>query len=215
MAICHLTCWVLSLQGHFTTQASSFIIFWGYTSGVKLLTENKGKGVTYWPRGLKLDDAVWESRRHRKRRASLISAALLVQNRRDRSWSFLSSARQEKGTKPVSGLRRPLHLDEKRRCSSRSSGGSSSSAEVCKLCDSTRQTELFRPKSQMVFGAFGTSQSQRLKKLSAVFIVAESRSREQRYTTMLWHFKAAFNVVLVVLQLLCRPLTQISPFERV
>lgn len=51
-----------------------------------------------------------------------------------------------------------------------------------------------RPKSQMVLGAFGTLQSYRLKKLSAVFMQAERRMRQQHFTAVIQHFKAAFNV---------------------
>lgn len=90
--------------------------------------------------------------------------------------------------------------------------GSTRQAPVKKLCSSVRaavippgKLSIFspRPKSQMVFGAFGTLQSQRLKKLSAVFMEAERRSRQLHFTAVIRHFKAAFNVVSVLLQLLC------------
>lgn len=131
--------------------------------------------------------------------ASLSSqfVTLLVGNRRGSVLPLLDILEKQR-KKEKKKARRPSDQRHKRR--------SRSCAQVYELLSFHQANWAFvfpRPKSQMVFGAFGTLQSQRLKKLSAVLMEAERRSRQQHFTAVIPHFKAAFNVVSVLLQLLC------------
>lgn len=122
---------------------------------------------------LKLDDAVWGSRCHVKRRAYLISAALSVQTRRHCSRSSPLFVTLEGGR---NGACCWLQMTFGTRLEV--------SVQRCWSVWLHQANGAFWPESQMVFGAFGALQSQRLKKLSAVFIVVKSRSTEQQSNTL-------------------------------
>lgn len=159
----------------------------------ELLTENEKERFDLLARRLKLDKSC------SLKRKPLISVCDTIGRKQkgiglSSPWHFGKA--EEEGKKK--GQRRPSNQRDKR--------WSRSCAQVYELLSFHQANWAFvfpRPKSQMVFGAFGTLQSQRLKKLSAVFMEAERRSRQQHFTAVIPHFKAAFNVVSVLLQRLC------------
>lgn len=123
---------------------------------------------------LKLDDAVWGSRCHVKRGEPI-------------------SSQQRSQFKPegIGSRSSPLFVTSEggrngARCWLQMTFGTRLEVSVqrCLSVWLHQANGAFWPESQMAFGAFGALQSQRLRKLSAVFIVVKSRSREQQFNTL-------------------------------